>query len=51
MVIPGPGIWSKSEISLLFRIQGPEVYKQLTSFVQWKLTKVREDLSIALSRH
>lgn len=48
MVISGPVIWSKYEILGLFRIQEPEVYKLLTGFVQWKLTKVKEDINLAL---
>lgn len=51
MVISGPVIWSKYEILGLVRIQEPEVYKQLTSFAQWKLTKVRDDINLALGRH
>lgn len=49
--LSGSGIWSRSEILVLFRIQGPEVYKKLTSFVQWKFAKVGVDFNITLGRH
>lgn len=42
MVISGPGVWSKSEILVKFRIQGSEVYKQLSS-VHRKFTEVWND--------